>query len=742
MALEGGDGEASRFDAGQYGFFANTASSDAPLEPLSLGQEDDEDDEDTLLEQGLGHDSNEEVFIPPGDHAHMLLPEHEESQPNAQTQPTQAMASVSPIPTPPPQLSNDPSDQRSHTSGKPRGTAAGRQRRKNDTTSKGKYTISLSPSIALQQQQQQQQHSRNDQSREQKRIAGEWMTSDEVGRLLKIQHAATHPPGFSPYEYDYYAQALASKRRGGRHPASGSGEELFRPPPMYSNAGASADGSDNDGSEDESKERPRNGDAANANANHPKSTKSDGGEDTDERNQSKDGGNAARREYAPLNALGKVPLSNLRAPKPCVDIDIASTGGAGDTGRELSHEPGVAARLLIEQAESYVLAADDAARALGAPRAGDPPAKELDQRRAALLKGATSLLNLSTSPVPSSPSADAVVSHVLNLLKGRSLASRLLSRPVPLDALGPMAWAIARQQTALIEDESLSHSLASALARPECDSDPPTIVGTCVALARCTSLEQLSKGAAISAVTRASMLAHKGNLTSESTRALSEAAIGIVELVLARPASACPPELARALDGVVPSECAQRLRDHFVPQESSQSAHAFVAANAHSAATQGRLQQQRVPTQQPVSAYQQQQAPMIQAAQPGVQSQPQPQPQPQPHPPPPQSAIQERQQQQASLVTEQRPQQQPAQAMPAQAPQEARAAMVQRRVDERGPPPGYEVPLQQQQQQQVMRQRPPAQPGPGPGVQQRTAAPVSNEALFGFEQQQGYRGTR
>jgi hypothetical protein len=93
-------------------------------------------------------------------------------------------------------------------------------------------------------------------------------------------------------------------------------------------------------------------------------------------------------------------------------------------------------------------------------------------------------------------------------------------------------------------------------------------------------------------------------------------------------------------------------------------------------------------------------------------------------------------------VTEQRPQQQPAQAMPAQAPQEARAAMVQRRVDERGPPPGYEVPLQQQQQQEVMRQRPPAQPGPGPGVQQRTAAPVSNEALFGFEQQQGYRGTR
>lgn len=788
------DVEGAAFDATQYGIFADSSVASASLEELGAAEEqplpptDDDEEEDIVLQRALAEEQHvEEVFIPHGDHAESssatTVPHSVESGisagnvaqdlPQPSLQPGSFTPSVHDItrrmsgavldaaPEEKPSQTAAQADTASSQSAfdsPPHSQASARRKRKEQPFHmKGRQREAVSTHRHNQQaasitQQQQQQSS----SKEQKKIAGEWMSSDEVGRLLRIQHAATHPPGLTAYEYDYYAQAIASKKRGGRHPPPSSGQEAFRPPPAYTTDTAHGDDQKQQQKQPEQAEHHEQ-------SNTKRSPVQD---ETAERDGNRSNG---KREFAPLNALGKIPLSNLRAPKPCVDIDIASSGGAGDTGRELAHEPGVAARLLIEQAESYVLAADDAARALGAPKSGDPTAKELDQRRAALLKGATSLLNLAQQPLPSSLSADAVASHVLRLPKGRSLVARLLSRPLPLDALGPMAWAVARQSHAPLRDDTLSESLASALSRPECSSEPSIIVGVCVVLSRCTSLDELPKGVTIAALFRASSLLQQGELQEDAKRAVHEAASAIVKLVLARSANDCPPELARALDGLLSLDSVMALRQHFVT-----SARTISAVGTTAPSQQVPPQQRQV--SQPMHAQQQQQALVQPQQMPHQQSaraahtvakpqqmahaqysaMPQPSYQLRNTSPTISPAEAHKGMMQQQMTPTQAPspyqQQPPAQAQPKQAQaQHLSSPQAMQYPSSNAPPtPASAMPAmmmqqpqqpqqpQQQQQQQQMRsqvqqsgpQRYPAQPGPGPQLQQPSVSPVSNAQVI------------
>lgn len=483
---EGIEDSPGGFDATQYGFFASAGSFQEEelggLEEeegggggergLEEGEGDEEEEEEILLERARAEqEPDEEVYIPPGDHAGF-----------------------------------------SGEEGGPRVWEQGQERgRHDDTGAKGvAQWQQFPPKPAWEQtgRSQEQAHlgkGREGTDKQHKRIAGQWMSAEEVGRLLKIQHAATHPAETTPYQFDYYALAIGK----------GAGAQVpFRPPPGGSGFG----------------------------------------------------GGPQERRFAPLAGLGRVPLNNLNKPKPVVDID--SSQGEGSAS-ELAQEPGVAARLLVEQAEANILAADDVQRQLGDPQPGDPPVPELQRRRDSLLRDASNLLNPPHEPAPEDPGADAVASHVLSLAKGRAMAGRLLIRPVPPDSLGPLCWCVARQAERAVPGGALWPSLARALSSQAALANPAVPIGTAVALAKCKSIETLPAIPAAAALSAGAGLMRRGALQGTAVNALTEAAQCFLELALKGSPSACSPDLAQALSLLLDHHSLLRLYAHLGYESSS-----------------------------------------------------------------------------------------------------------------------------------------------------------------------------
>ena len=93
--------------------------------------------------------------------------------------------------------------------------------------------------------------------------------------------------------------------------------------------------------------------------------------------------------FVTLEGLGRVPFSNIRAPKPIVDMrgDGEKDGGAGREesdgvlggGRRLEQEPLLAARIMIEDGMCLLLDVDDIDRQVEAGVAAEAPAAEAEK---------------------------------------------------------------------------------------------------------------------------------------------------------------------------------------------------------------------------------------------------------------------------------------------------------------------------------------------------------------------------
>lgn len=225
-----------------------------------------------------------------------------------------------------------------------------------------------------------------------------YMTADEIENIVRIQWAATH--GSDPYIDDYYHQAVQAKLAGG----TPHGRRHFAP-------------------------------------SHPRDMPSHA--------------RAAAEPHAFLqvDALGRVPYSSIRRPRPLLEVDSARSDGMnmgdhinGDLGvegmspqRPLEQEPMLAARIAIEDGLCLLLDVDDIDRLLAVQQHPDGGA-QLRRRRQILLEGLASSLQL-TDPLGNSadlgnringrfvglnPKDDLVFLRLVSLPKGKKLLTRYL----------------------------------------------------------------------------------------------------------------------------------------------------------------------------------------------------------------------------------------------------------------------------------------------------------------------------
>ncbi|KAK9847109.1 hypothetical protein WJX84_012013 [Apatococcus fuscideae] len=177
--------------------------------------------------------------------------------------------------------------------------------------------------------------------------------------------------------------------------------------------------------------------------------------------------------YVKLEGLGKIPFSNIRRPKPLMDVAMTDESSASDeeetetigtvvqgaeegaseevvevkkapkkkaVARPLEQEPQLAARIMIEDCMCLLLDVDDIDRLHAAYQGVRDNEGPLRQRRALLMEGFASSLRLSDSalcshqtpgPSPraaaaSQPLTDGVFLRLMALPKGRVLLARAL----------------------------------------------------------------------------------------------------------------------------------------------------------------------------------------------------------------------------------------------------------------------------------------------------------------------------
>ncbi|OWM91538.1 protein PAT1 homolog 1-like isoform X1 [Punica granatum] len=216
-----------------------------------------------------------------------------------------------------------------------------------------------------------------------------YMTAEEIESILKMQLAATHSN--DPYVDDYYHQARLAKK------STSSGSRLkhrFSPSHL--------------------RELP-----------------------------SRSRGNSLdQHSLLSTDALGRVPLSSIRRPRPLLEIEPPPTGPAEGSSeqkvseRPLEQEPMLAARITIEDSLCVLLDVDDIDRFLQSTQPQDGGA-QLRRRRQILLEGLAASLQLvdplgkSSHAAPLGPKDDIVFLRLAALPKGRKLLSRYLQLLFP-----------------------------------------------------------------------------------------------------------------------------------------------------------------------------------------------------------------------------------------------------------------------------------------------------------------------
>ena len=162
--------------------------------------------------------------------------------------------------------------------------------------------------------------------------------------------------------------------------------------------------------------------------------------------------------FARLDGLGKIPFSNVRRPKPLMDLGFGGAAPApapapaGDDAngnastpaptKRLDQEPRLAARVVVEEAACLLLDVDDIDRLWASSGGARSDEGSLRQRRAILMEALCRSLRLADAPTCDRV-RDGVFLRLMALHKGRAVLARgLRLLAAPLAAPGPGAAGI------------------------------------------------------------------------------------------------------------------------------------------------------------------------------------------------------------------------------------------------------------------------------------------------------------
>ncbi|CAM0958093.1 unnamed protein product [Alopecurus aequalis] len=210
------------------------------------------------------------------------------------------------------------------------------------------------------------------------RFRSRYMSTEEIENIARIQKAATQIT--DPYIDDYYHQACLARKSAGAQLRHHFCPTLIRDP----------------SSRARSKDEPH--------------------------------------AYLQVDALGRLPFSSIRRPRPLLDVEEASEPSDSttekSTSKSLDQEPMLAARITIEDGLCLLLDVDDIDRLLQFSQQQDGGV-QLRNRRQALLEQLAESLQLvdpltPNKDVPLSPNDDLVFLRIVSLPKGRKLLSRYI----------------------------------------------------------------------------------------------------------------------------------------------------------------------------------------------------------------------------------------------------------------------------------------------------------------------------
>ena len=169
--------------------------------------------------------------------------------------------------------------------------------------------------------------------------------------------------------------------------------------------------------------------------------------------------------FVKLEGLGRVAFSNIRRPRPLMELSVGSNGDdantmtttAGDTKapskhKRLDQEPALAVRVVIEDCMALILDVEDVDRIFVASGGKNIENEEkLKQRRVLLVEGLASSLYLSEKPQRVGSDSDNVFLRLMAHSKGRVLARRclrIINPPKEMGGVPPnyrVLWALLRQ---------------------------------------------------------------------------------------------------------------------------------------------------------------------------------------------------------------------------------------------------------------------------------------------------------
>ncbi|XP_011030730.1 PREDICTED: protein PAT1 homolog 1 isoform X2 [Populus euphratica] len=206
------------------------------------------------------------------------------------------------------------------------------------------------------------------------------MTTDEIETILRMQLAATHSN--DPYVDDYYHQACLSKKTAGAKLKHHFCPTHLRDLPPRARA------------------------------------------------------NSEPHAFLQVDALGRVPFSSIRRPRPLLEVEPPNSSAGGNAEQNsvekpLEQEPMLAARVTIEDGLCLLLDVDDIDRILEFNQFHDGGA-QLRHRRQVLLEGLAASMQLvdplgkNGNTVGLAPKDDFVFLQLVSLPKGRKLLARYL----------------------------------------------------------------------------------------------------------------------------------------------------------------------------------------------------------------------------------------------------------------------------------------------------------------------------
>ncbi|KAJ8755089.1 hypothetical protein K2173_016762 [Erythroxylum novogranatense] len=212
-----------------------------------------------------------------------------------------------------------------------------------------------------------------------------YMTAEEIENILRMQLAATHSN--EPYVDDYYHQACLAKKSAGAKLKHHFCPTHLRDLPPQARA------------------------------------------------------NTEPHAFLQVDALGRVPFSSIRRPRPLLEVDPPNSSAGGSTEQKVSEkpleqEPMLAARVAIEDGLCLLLDVDDIERFIEFNQFPDGGA-EVRRRRQALLEDLAASLQL-VDPLGKNghagglaPKDDLVFLRIISLPKGRKLLTRYLQLLFP-----------------------------------------------------------------------------------------------------------------------------------------------------------------------------------------------------------------------------------------------------------------------------------------------------------------------